>query len=108
MFKERIVREHEVKAFEQRLKPHQVSLALSLFSLHYFLKCEEALSWVYCQFEIVFIVLFFFSLQNALMSSGMTVLQSSIVEHNMLAASKLYVSITMLLVPHFFLSAPQV
>jgi len=50
MFKERIIRDHEIKQFEKRLAPHQ----------------------------------------NATTSSGMTVLQDSMIEHNMLAASKLY------------------
>jgi len=50
MFKERIIRESEIKQFEKRLAPHQ----------------------------------------NAQTSSGMTVLQDSMTEHNMLAASKLY------------------
>jgi len=50
VFKERIIRDAEVKQFEKSLSPHQ----------------------------------------NALTSSGMTVLYESITEHNMLATSKLY------------------
>ncbi len=83
MYLDRLIKHSELEEFETLLQPHQVRLfSLFVTSQSYFLN-----NLSYCNECFLFI-------QKAVTADGSTILDHAVIEHNLLAASKLYNNIT--------------